>query len=331
MLIVMRHDATDEQVARVIDSVRGHGFNPKPVPGAERTAICVLGNRGPIDAALFDAQPGVLECIPVTKPYKLVSRDTRDENTVVEVNGVRIGGGNPLAVIAGPCSVESRDQIFRAAEELAERGIRLMRGGAYKPRTSPYAFQGMGDEALSLLSEVRRQFGVGIVTEAVDHENFDKVEAVADVVQIGARNMQNFSLLRRAGESRKPILLKRGMSATIEELLMAAEYILTGGNDHVILCERGVRTFADHTRNTLDLSAIPVVKQLSHLPIIVDPSHAAGKWEFVIPLSLAARGVGADGLIVEVHPDPDKALCDGAQSLNLKHFDELLQKLHPHD
>ena len=331
MLIVMRHDATDEQVARVIDSVRGHGFNPKPVPGAERTAICVLGNRGPIDAALFDAQPGVLECIPVTKPYKLVSRDTRDKNTVVEINGVRIGGGHPLAVIAGPCSVESRDQIFRAAEELAARGIRLMRGGAFKPRTSPYAFQGMGDEALGLLSEVRRQFGIGIVTEAVDHENFDKVEAVADVVQIGARNMQNFSLLRRAGGSRKPILLKRGMSATIEELLMAAEYILTGGNDHVILCERGVRTFADHTRNTLDLSAIPVVKQLSHLPIIVDPSHAAGKWEFVIPLSLAARGVGADGLIVEVHPDPNKALCDGAQSLNFKRFDELLQQLHQHD
>ena len=331
MLIVMRHDATDEQVARVIDSVRGHGFNPKPVPGAERTAICVLGNRGPIDAALFDAQPGVLECIPVTKPYKLVSRDTRDKNTVVEINGVRIGGGHPLAVIAGPCSVESRDQIFRAAEGLAARGIRLMRGGAFKPRTSPYAFQGMGDEALGLLSEVRRQFGIGIVTEAVDHENFDKVEAVADVVQIGARNMQNFSLLRRAGGSRKPILLKRGMSATIEELLMAAEYILTGGNDHVILCERGVRTFADHTRNTLDLSAIPVVKQLSHLPIIVDPSHAAGKWEFVIPLSLAARGVGADGLIVEVHPDPNKALCDGAQSLNFKRFDELLQQLHQHD
>ena len=331
MLIVMRHDATDEQVARVIDSVRGHGFNPKPVPGAERTAICVLGNRGPIDAALFDAQPGVLECIPVTKPYKLVSRDTRDENTVVEVNGVRIGGGNPLAVIAGPCSVESRDQIFHAAEEVAKRGIRLLRGGAYKPRTSPYAFQGMGDEGLELLAEVRRQFGLGIVTEAVDHVNFDKVEAVVDVVQIGARNMQNFSLLRRAGESRKPILLKRGLSATIEELLMAAEYIVTGGNDHVILCERGVRTFADHTRNTLDLSAIPVVKQLSHLPIIVDPSHAAGKWDFVIPLSLGAQGVGADGLIVEVHPDPDKALCDGAQSLNLKHLDELLQKLHPHD
>ena len=331
MLIVMRHDATDEQVARVIDSVREHGFNPKPVPGAERTAICVLGNRGPIDAALFEAQLGVLECIPVTKPYKLVSRDTRDENTVVEVNGVRIGGGHPLAVIAGPCSVESRDQIFRAAEAMAQRGIRLMRGGAFKPRTSPYAFQGMGDEALGLLAEVRRQFGVGIVTEAVDHVNFDKVEAVADIVQIGARNMQNFSLLRRAGESRKPILLKRGMSATIEELLMAAEYILTGGNDHVILCERGVRTFADHTRNTLDLSAIPVVKQLSHLPIIVDPSHAAGKWDFVIPLSMGARGVGTDGLIVEVHPDPDKALCDGAQSLNLNHFDELLQKLRQHD
>ena len=327
MLIVMRHDATDEQVARIIEAVRAHGFNPKPVPGAERTAICVLGNRGPIDEALFEGQPGVLECIPVTKPYKLVSRDTRDENTVVEVNGVRIGGGHPLAVIAGPCSVESRDQIFRAAEALAQRGIRLMRGGAFKPRTSPYAFQGLSDEAVGLLAEVRRQFGVGIVTEAVDHVNFDKVEAVADIVQIGARNMQNFSLLRRAGDSRKPILLKRGMSATIEELLMAAEYIVTGGNNNVVLCERGVRTFADHTRNTLDLSAIPVVKQLSHLPIIADPSHAAGKWEFVIPLSMGAKGVGSDGLIVEVHPDPAKALCDGAQSLNLKRFDELLLKL----
>ncbi|MFH0878202.1 MAG: 3-deoxy-7-phosphoheptulonate synthase, partial [Lentisphaerota bacterium] len=261
MLIVMRHDATQEQVDHVMGVVRSQGFDPKPVPGAERTAVCVLGNRGPVTAATFEALPGVLECIRVTKPYKLVSRDTHPQDSVVEVNGVKFGGGGELAMIAGPCSVESRDQIFRTAEHLLTRGVRLLRGGAFKPRTSPYAFQGLGEEAMSLLDEVRTRFGLGIVTEAIDHINFDTVEAVADIVQIGARNMQNFSLLRRAGKSSKPILLKRGMSATIEELLMAAEYILSGGNSQVILCERGVRTFADHTRNTLDLSCIPVVKQ----------------------------------------------------------------------
>jgi 3-deoxy-7-phosphoheptulonate synthase len=327
MLIVMRHDATDEQVRRVMDQVRALGFDPKPVPGAERTAVCVLGNRGPVDPEPLENLAGVLECIRVTKPYKLVSRDTHPTDTVVEVNGVRFGGSSGCALIAGPCSVESRDQVFRVAEFLARRGVRLLRGGAFKPRTSPYAFQGLGDEALRLLAEVRREFGLGIVTEAIDHENFDAVEAAVDIVQIGARNMQNFSLLRRAGRSAKPVLLKRGMSATIEELLMAAEYIVTGGNGRVILCERGVRTFADHMRNTLDLGSIPAVKRLSHLPMIVDPSHAAGKSEFVIPLSLGARAVGADGLIVEVHPEPEKALSDGAQSLNLPQFEELLARL----
>lgn len=326
MLIVMSHSATAEQVAKVMESVRAHGFDPKPVPGAERTAVCVLGNKGPVDPALFEDLPGVAQCIPVTRPYKLVSRETHVGNTVVTVKGVAIGSPN-WAVIAGPCAVESRSQIFRCAEALAQRGIKLFRAGAFKPRTSPYSFQGMGEDGLALLADVRKQFGLGIVTEAIDHDNFDVVEAVADMIQIGARNMQNFSLLRRAGESRRPILLKRGLSATIEELLMSAEYILAGGNSQVILCERGVRTFADYTRNTLDLSAIPVVKKFSHLPMIVDPSHAAGKSEFVIPLSLGAKGVGADGIIVEVHPEPEKALSDGAQSLNLQQFDDLLARL----
>lgn len=326
MLIVMSADATPEMIAGVEETVRGHGFEPKPVTRG-RTAICVLGNKGPVDAALFESMPGVADCIPVTKPYKLVSRETHHEDTVIDVNGVRIGSPGVFAVMAGPCAVESRDQVFRAAEEIARRGVKIFRAGAFKPRTSPYTFQGLGDEGLALLAEVKARFGLAIVTEAIDHENLEKVEQVADVVQIGARNMQNFSLLRRAGRSTKPVLLKRGMSATIEELLMAAEFIVTGGNTRVILCERGVRTFADHTRNTLDLSAVPVVKQLSHLPMIVDPSHAAGKWQFVIPLSRASKAVGADGVIVEVHPDPAKALSDGAQSLKLETFDELLAAL----
>jgi len=322
----MRHDATDEEVREVMDLVRGQGYDPKPVPGAERTAVCVLGNKNPVDPSPYESLSGVLECIRVTKAYKLVSRDTHSENSVIEVNGVRIGGDR-MAIIAGPCSVESRDQLFKTAEFLASKGVKLMRGGAFKPRTSPYEFQGLGEEGLSLLGEVRSQFGLGVVTEAIDHINFDVVEEVADIVQIGARNMQNFSLLRRAGKSHKPILLKRGISATVEELLMAAEYILTGGNANVVLCERGVRTFSAHTRNTLDLSAIPVVKKLSHLPIIVDPSHAAGNREFVIPLALGAAGVGADGLIVEIHPDPEHALCDGQQSLHFETFSRLLDQL----
>ena len=327
MLIVMRPDASDEQIRQVMERVRGMGLNPEPVPGAQRTAICVLGNQGPVDAELFENLPGVSQCIRVTRAYKLVSRETHAENTVVTINGVAVGGAGVFTMIAGPCAVESRDQVFRVAEALAARGIRLFRAGAFKPRTSPYAFQGLGEEALQLLIEVRAQFGLAIVTEAIDHENFAVVEQAVDVVQIGARNMQNFSLLRRAGKSSKPVLLKRGLAATIEELLMAAEYIMAGGNRQVVLCERGVRTFADHTRNTLDLSAIPVVKKLSHLPIIADPSHAAGKAEFVTPLALAARGVGADGLMIEVHPEPERALSDGAQSLRLDQFDGLLAQL----
>ncbi len=327
MLIVMRPDASDEQIRQVMEHVRGLGLNPQPVPGAQRTAVCVLGNRGPVDAELFENLPGVSQCIRVTRPYKLVSRETHPGNTTVTVNGVAIGGADVFAVIAGPCAVESRDQIFRVAEALASRGIRLFRAGAFKPRTSPYAFQGLGEQALAWLVEVREQFGLAIVTEAIDHENYDVVEQAVDVVQIGARNMQNFSLLRRAGKGRKPVVLKRGLSATIEELLMAAEYVMSGGNREIVLCERGVRTFADHTRNTLDLSAIPVVKKLSHLPIIADPSHAAGKAEFVTPLALASRGVGADGIMIEVHPEPEKALSDGAQSLRLDQFDRLLAQV----
>jgi 3-deoxy-7-phosphoheptulonate synthase len=327
MLIVMSHAATDAEVQQVMDLVRARGYVPKPMPGAERTAVCVLGNSGPVDPGAFENLPGVKECIRVTKPYKLVSRETRGQDTVVTVGGVRIGAGQPLAMIAGPCAVESRDQLFRTAEYLAGKGVKLLRGGAFKPRTSPYAFQGLGQEGLDILAEARTKFGLGIVTEATDHENYDQVEAAVDMVQIGARNMQNFSLLRRAGRSPKPVLLKRGLSATIEELLMAAEYILAGGNPNVVLCERGVRTFSDHTRNTLDLSAVPVVKQLTHLPIFVDPSHAAGKWPLVTPLALAAKAVGADGLIVEVHPEPAKALSDGPQSLTFEKFDELLARL----
>jgi len=327
MLIVMRNDATPEQVAHVMDVIRAHGFRPEPVPGAQRTAVCVLGNQGPIDAAIFESLPGVKDCIPVTKPYKLVSRETHAQATVVTVNGVAVGGSAGFAVIAGPCAVESRDQMLRTAECLCRCGVRLLRGGAFKPRTSPYAFQGLGEPGLALLAEVREQFKLGIVTEAVDQASYDRVEPVADIVQIGARNMQNFALLKRAGRSRKPVLLKRGLAATIDELLMAAEYIVSGGNGQIILCERGVRTFADHTRSTLDLSAVPVVQRISHLPMIVDPSHAAGTWEFVIPLSLAAQAVGAHGLIVEVHPDPEQALSDGAQSLTLARLADLVQRL----
>jgi 3-deoxy-7-phosphoheptulonate synthase len=326
MLIVMRNDAAEGDVRRVMEAVRALGLRPSAVPGAERTAVCVLGNSGPVDPAPFQSLPGVSHCIAVTKPFKLVSRETHPADTVVEVNGVAIGR-RPFAVIAGPCAVESRDQLFRVAEHLAARGVRLLRGGAFKPRTSPYAFQGLGAEGLALLDEARRRFGLGLVTEATDHEVFEAVEPVADVVQIGARNMQNFALLRRAGQSRKPVLLKRGMSATVEEWLMAAEYILAGGNRQVILCERGVRTFADHTRNTLDLSVVPVVKKWSHLPVIVDPSHAAGTWEFVTPLARGAKAVGADGLIVEVHPDPARALSDGPQSLTPERFDEMMDRL----
>ncbi len=322
MLVVMRAHATEQEIAGVCERIQSLGFRPHVMPGAERTAIGITGNHGPVPRAEFEDLPGVAEAIPVSKPYKLVSREVKPDNTVVNVAGVLVGG-DELTVCAGPCSVESREQILASARAVKAAGAHLLRGGAYKPRTSPYAFQGLGEEGLRYLADARAETGLGIVTEAIDVEVFDLVEEHADCIQIGARNMQNFSLLRRAGRARKPILLKRGMSNTLEEFLMAAEYVLSEGNYQVILCERGVRTFADHTRNTLDLSVVPAVQRLSHLPIIVDPSHGTGKRDKVHPMALAAVAAGASGLIVEVHPNPDKALSDGFQSLYPQQFQEL--------
>jgi 3-deoxy-7-phosphoheptulonate synthase len=319
MLVVMKAQADASDIARVCQRIESLGFRPHVMPGAERTAIGITGNHGPVPPQEFEDLPGVAEAIPVSKAYKLVSREVKPDNSVVMVNGVAIGGGD-LVICAGPCSVETREQILASARAVKAGGAKLLRGGAYKPRTSPYAFQGLGEEGLKLLAEARDETGLGIVTEAVDVATFDLVESYADCVQIGARNMQNFSLLRRAGRSRTPVLLKRGMSSTLDEFLMAAEYVLSEGNYNVILCERGVRTFADHTRNTLDLSIIPSVQKLSHLPIIADPSHGTGKRDKVHALALAAVAAGASGLIVEVHPNPEKALSDGYQSLDPAQF-----------
>jgi 3-deoxy-7-phosphoheptulonate synthase len=328
MLVVMAAHATEEQVSAVCNKIEAMGYRAHPMPGATRTAIGITGNPGEIEPGTLEEMAGVQELIRVTKPYKLVSRDLKEDNTVITFAGsdARIGGHH-LAIIAGPCAVENRDQAFAVAERVARAGARFFRGGAYKPRTSPYSFQGLEEEGLKILAEIREQFGMRIVTEAIDHESLDLVERYADVIQIGARNMQNFSLLKRAGRARKPVLLKRGMSATLEEFLMAAEYVLSEGNYNVILCERGVRTFADHTRNTLDLSVVPAVQRLSHLPIVVDPSHGTGKRNKVTPLSRAAIAVGADGLIVEVHNNPEKALSDGMQSLYPDQFDELMVQI----
>jgi 3-deoxy-7-phosphoheptulonate synthase len=330
MLIVMKPQASEEEIRGVCQRIEAMGFRPHVIPGAQRTAIGITGNPGPLEPAEFEALAGVAEAIPVSKPYKLVSREVKSEDTVIRVgtedNPVTIGG-RELAIIAGPCAIESPEQAFAAAGQVRRAGARLFRGGAFKPRTSPYSFQGLGEEALKILAEVRRQFGLAIVTETIDPENCDLVEEYADILQIGARNMQNFSLLKRAGRSPRPVLLKRGLSATLEEFLMAAEYVLSEGNYNVILCERGVRTFADHTRNTLDLSVIPAVKHLAHLPIIVDPSHGTGKRDKVTPLARAAVAVGADGLIVEVHPQPDRALSDGYQSLYPDQFDALMEQI----
>ena len=318
----MRAQAGEAEIARVSERIQKLGFRAHVIPGEQRTAIGITGNSGPVDPAEFEDLPGVAEAIRVSKPFKLVSRDMKPEDTVVEVNGVPVGG-KELVLIAGPCSVESREQILETARVVKAAGAQLLRGGAYKPRTSPYAFQGLAEEGLKLLAEARDQTGLGVVTEAIDVETFDLVERYADCIQIGARNMQNFSLLRRAGRARLPVLLKRGMSSTLEEFLMAAEYLLSEGNYQVILCERGVRTFADHTRNTLDLSVVPAVQRLSHLPIIADPSHGTGKRDKVLPM---ARAVGAAGLMVEVHPSPDQALSDGYQSLYPEQFAELAEE-----
>jgi 3-deoxy-7-phosphoheptulonate synthase len=328
MLVVMKAHATEEQVRAVCERIESLGYRAHPIPGAVRTAIGVTGNQGAMEQGTLGEMSGVQEVIAVTKPYKLVSRDVKEEETVVHFPGSDGSfGGRDLGIIGGPCSIESRAQAFTIAEGVAKSGARFFRGGAYKPRTSPYAFQGLGEEGLKIMAEIRDRFGLRIVTEAIDHESLDLVAEYADMIQIGARNMQNFSLLKKAGRMRKPVLLKRGMSATLEEFLMAAEYILSEGNYEVVLCERGVRTFADHTRNTLDLSIVPAVQRLSHLPIIVDPSHGTGKRDKVLPLSRAAVAVGADGLIVEVHHDPDRALSDGIQSVLPEQFDELMSEI----
>jgi 3-deoxy-7-phosphoheptulonate synthase len=322
MLIVMKAQASQEDIARVRAKIEMLGYRPHIIPGEQRTAIGITGNQGAIDPAEFEDLPGVAEAIRVSKAYKLVSRETKPENTIVFVNGTPVGGED-IVFCGGPCAVESREQILDSARAVKRAGGQLLRGGAYKPRTSPYSFQGLGEQGLQYLADARAETGLGIVTEAIDVETYDLVESYADCVQIGARNMQNFSLLRRAGRSRKPVLLKRGMSSTLDEFLMAAEYILDGGNYNLILCERGVRTFIDHTRNTLDLSVVPAVRELSHLPIIVDPSHGTGRRDKVLPMGRAAIAAGAAGLIVEVHPAPDRALSDGHQSLYPAQFAEL--------
>ncbi len=325
MLIVMKKQASAEEIRAVCEHIEGLGFRAHPLPGAQRTAIGITGNQGAIDQGSLEELSGVAEVIRVSKPYKLVSRDVKEDDTVIRFPGTNatIGGKN-LAIMAGPCSIETREQAFAVAEQIAAAGAQFFRGGAYKPRTSPYAFQGLGEEALKIMAEIRDAFGLRIVSEAIDHETLELVERYADMIQIGARNMQNYSLLREVGRTRKPVLLKRGMAATLEELLMAAEYIMNEGNYEVVLCERGVRTFVDHTRNTLDLSIVPAVQRLSHLPIIVDPSHGTGKRNKVVPLARAAVAVGADGLIVEVHHQPDKALSDGAQSIYPQQFADMV-------
>lgn len=328
MLVVMKAQATEEEIAAVCEHIEQLGFRPHPLPGAQRTAIGITGNQGEVDRGNLECLSGVAEVIRVSKPYKLASRDVKDENTVIRFPGTNaVIGGTNLAVVAGPCSIESREQAFAIAEQVAASGAQFFRGGAFKPRTSPYAFQGMGIEALRIMAEIRAAFGLRIITEAIDNESLEMVEAYADVIQIGARNMQNFSLLKRAGRCRKPVLVKRGMSATLDEFLMAAEYVLSEGNYQVILCERGVRTFADHTRNTLDLSIVPAVQRLSHLPILVDPSHGTGKRNKVLPLARAAVAVGADGVMVEVHHQPDKALSDGPQSIYPDQFALMMDEI----
>jgi 3-deoxy-7-phosphoheptulonate synthase len=353
MLVVMHSHATPEQIDQVVTAIRQMNLTPHPLPGATRTAIGITGNVNAVDPRSLEVLPGVLELIRVTKPYKLASREMHEADTYVRIpltptplpqgergslfaplplgergwgEGVTIGPGT-FTIIAGPCSVENEAMILRTAEFLRGHGVRLLRAGAYKPRSSPYSFQGMGQEGLDILARARQRTGIGIVTELMDTDNADAVEEAADVIQIGTRNMQNFSLLRRVAKAQKPVLLKRGLAATLEEWLMAAEYVMAGGNYNVVLCERGVRTFSDHSRNTLDLSVIPPVKHLSHLPILVDPSHGTGKRDYVPAMALAALAAGADGLLIEVHPEPDKAMSDGAQSLDFAGFTKLLESL----
>ncbi|MDZ4863857.1 MAG: 3-deoxy-7-phosphoheptulonate synthase [Gemmatimonadota bacterium] len=326
MLIVMRQDAAESEVQRVCDVIVEMGYQALPMPGKQRTTVGLVGNDGRVDGSRLEALNGVQEVIHVSKPYKQVSREWRPEPTIIRLaRGVTIGG-DEVVVMAGPCSVESEAQILAAAHAVRDAGATVLRAGAFKPRSSPYSFQGLGAEGLRLLGMARAETGLLIVTEAMDPEGADQVAEMADIIQIGARNMQNYSLLKKVGRLRRPVLLKRGLSATIQELLLSAEYILAEGNPEVILCERGVRSFDSATRNLFDLSAIPVVKTLSHLPIIADPSHGTGHRHMVIPMARAAVAAGADGLLVEVHPTPDRALSDGAQSLFPEQFTRLMHE-----
>ncbi|MHA1960040.1 MAG: 3-deoxy-7-phosphoheptulonate synthase [Candidatus Thorarchaeota archaeon] len=326
MLVIMYKEATQKQIQNVLEAIEDLGYKGLPNPGIQRTVINVTGDVDTMDAQRFEGMPGVMEVIHVSKPYKLADIEVHPEGTVIEVGGIEIGGKRPV-IIAGPCSVESKEQILESAHLIKDCGGDILRGGAFKPRTSPYSFQGLGSEGLRLLDEARRETGLPVISEAVDTESFPAVEALVDIIQIGARNMQNYSLLKRVGRSRKPVMLKRGISATLTELLSAAEYIMAEGNHDVMLCERGVRTFNDHTRFTLDLSAIPELRKLTHLPLIVDPSHAAGKRDMVIPLARAGLAIGADGVMMEVHPRPTEALVDGPQSLTPELFREFMSDL----
>jgi 3-deoxy-7-phosphoheptulonate synthase len=327
MLIVMRHGAGDEEIQRVVATIEEMGYQARPMPGRQRTTVGLVGNDGRVDGSRLAALPGVQEIIHVTKPYKQVSREWQPESTVVRLPGGLTVGGDDVLVMAGPCSVESERQILEAARAVREAGAAVLRAGAFKPRSSPYSFQGLGRTGLQLLARAREESGLLIVTEAMDAEGLDQVLEVADIVQVGARNMQNYSLLKQAGRCGKPVLLKRGLSATIQELLLSAEYILAEGNAQVILCERGVRGFDQTTRNLFDLSAVPVVHGLSHLPIVADPSHGTGHRDMVIPMARAAVAAGADGLLVEVHPTPDRALSDGAQSLYPDQFERMMREV----
>jgi len=327
VLIVMRHGATDDEIRRVVAVIEELGYRASPMPGAQRVAVGLVGNDGRVDASRLEGLPGVQEVIHVSKPYKQVSREWKEDSTVVRLPGGIAVGGTDVVTIAGPCSVESERQILEAARQVKDAGAVILRGGAWKPRTSPYSFQGLGPPGLKLLAKAREETGLLICTEAMDPEGVGYVAEVADIIQIGARNMQNYTLLRELGHARKPVLLKRGISATIEEWLLSAEYVLSGGNPNVILCERGIRTFETTTRFTLDLNAVPVLKKLTHLPVVVDPSHGTGHWEYVESMALAAVAAGADGLLIEVHPKPEEALSDGPQSLKPERFAALMTRL----
>lgn len=326
MLVVMQSHATEEEIDRVLNTIREMNLTPHPMPGPTRTAIGITGNVNAVDPRNLEVLPGVSELLRVTKPYKLASREMHQDDTTISLKQTTISP-QTFTIIAGPCSVENEEMILRTAEKLTSLGVKLMRGGAFKPRTSPYAFQGMGQQGLDILAKARERTGIGIVTELMSTDDADAVVEATDIIQIGARNMQNFSLLKRVSQARKPVLLKRGLAATLDEWLMAAEYVMAGSNYEVILCERGVRTFSDHSRNTLDLSVIPPAKSVSHLPILVDPSHGTGKRDYVPAMALAALAAGADGLLIEVHPTPEQALSDGAQSLDFSEFERLLESL----